>query len=192
MLLLATTLMLGHATTAVPSANAHAQTPGVSRTHTQRERHHTSNLVGFKAGSLSIWRPEADGGGQYVPAWLFGVSYERTLVEHWLELEVTVPVAVTVAPGAEQEILLPIDIHLKKPFELSPTVTAYLAAGPAFDVTIRPKLGSVYFGASFAAGLYWWFAPTVGVDLQGGYNVVAENGRAMQELIVQAGPVFRF
>ena len=153
-------------------------------------RHHAEhpNVLGVRVGFLSRLEPE-DRQLTYEPGAFFGLSYERTLIHEWLEFEVSAPVAVLF--GEQTGLALPIDVHLKKPFHPVGWASPYLAVGPTFDVNLRPER-AVYFGASFAAGTYLWPTPRIGVDIEFDYNIVAEDGRAVHELLLATGPVFRF
>jgi len=166
---------------------------GTPLTEVQEEHpghHHAArpNLVGARVGFLSVL---ADKGElEYLPGLLIGVSYERTVIHEWLEIEASIPVAV-LFDGAQRLVALPIDLHFKKPFHPSPKVSPYVALGPAFDVLVAPEL-KVFFGGSLAVGTYVWPTPRVGIDIELDYNVVAEDRTAVHELLLAAGPVLRF
>jgi len=188
----ATRLLAALAVTATPWGHNAAAAPGaLSKVEEGHPGHHHAafpNLVGLRVGFVSLVE-SPQGGAEYSPGVLVGVSYERTLVHEWLELELTAPVAVAFAE--ERVVALPIDLHFKKPFHPSPHVSPYLAAGPAFDVQLRPQ-AAVLFGASVAIGTYVWPTRRVGIDIEVDYNVVAERGKAVHEFVVAAGPVVRF
>lgn len=163
----------------------------VSEAHPGHHHAEYPNLLGVRVGYLSILTPsegEGEGGVELRPAVFAGLSYERTLIHEWLELEVSVPLAVVFAE--DTELALPMDLHLKKPFHPSPRVSPYLALGPTVDLTVTPELRAA-FGASFAVGTYLWPTPRVGVDVELDYNLVAEAGRPVHELLFAVGPVFR-
>ncbi len=145
------------------------------------------NLLGFRVGYLSVWG-EKDGELEQASAFLAGVSYERTVIHEWLEIEVSVPLAVIFE---EETILaLPMDLHFKKPFHPVPQISPYLALGPAVDVEVSPQTRA-FFGGSFAVGTYVWPSTRVGLDLEVDYNVVAVDGRPAHEFLVAIGPVLR-
>ncbi len=145
------------------------------------------NVLGVRAGFLSVFDPGPDERGLY-PGFLAGISYERTLVHEWLELEISVPVAIVT--GEETVVGLPIDLHLKKPFHPSPRFSPYVALGPAFDIEVRPQR-RLAVGGSLAAGTYVWLSSQVGFDVELDYNLVALEGRPIHGAFVAAGMVFR-
>ena len=159
----------------------------VSEDHPGHHHAEYPNLIGVRAGLLSIFAtPEAE--LEYRPAFFVGLSYERTLIHNWLELEISVPVALIFE--AQTKVALPIDLHFKKPFHPSPRVSPYIALGPAFDFEVHPD-ARVFFGGSVAVGTYVWPSRRVGVDIEVDYNIVAEEGRPVHELLFAVGPVFR-
>lgn len=163
----------------------------LSEVHEDHPGHHHAaypNLFGVRVGYVSIIEP-AEEGAQYVPGFLAGVSYERTLIHEWLEMEASVPVAFGFSE--DTTIALPIDVHLKKPFHPSPRVSPYVALGPAFDLQIEPEL-RVLFGGSAAVGTYVWPSRRVGIDIEFDYNLVVDRGELVHELLLAVGPVFRF
>ena len=169
---------------------ATVQASPLSEVHEDHPGHHHAvypNLLGAKVGFLSVF--EDDEGTAYIPGFLGGVSYERTVVHEWLEIEVSVPVAVLFASD-KTLVAFPIDLHFKKPFHPSPRVSPYVALGPAFDVLVAPE-ARIYFGGSVAVGTYVWATRRVGIDIELDYNVVAERGRPVHELLLAVGPVFR-
>lgn len=169
------------AATATPFSEVHEEHPG---------HHHAAhpNLVGARVGFLSVL--EDDEGVAYIPGILVGLSYERTLVHEWLEVELSVPVAVLWGPD-HTLVALPMDLHFKKPFHPSPRWSPYVALGPAFDLLVAPDT-RIFFGASVAVGTYVWPTRRVGVDVEVDYNVISERGRPVHELLLAAGPVIRF
>lgn len=155
--------------------------------------HHADypNLIGFRVGYLSAFAAgegELEGQLEHSPALFAGLSYERMLIHNWLELELSVPVAVLFAE--QTTVALPIDLHFKKPFHPSPIVSPYVALGPAFDVEVYPD-ARVFFGGSLAVGTYVWPSRRVGIDIELDYNIVAEDGRPVHELLFAVGPVLR-
>ena len=144
------------------------------------------NLLGLKLGHLSMWEFEEDQ-RKYSQFSLAAGSYERVVIPGWLELELTVPVAVSLDESSS--ILFPIDLHLKKPFHPSAAFSPYVALGPAVDIRVRPEM-DLAFGVSMAIGTYWWTLSTLGVDLEIDYNVVTEAGSAGAFLAISDGPCF--
>ncbi|MEM6992177.1 MAG: hypothetical protein AAF721_16825 [Myxococcota bacterium] len=145
------------------------------------------NLVGARVGYLSVLESPQQR-VEYAPGILFGLSYERTVIHEWLELEIAAPVAFVFSE--ERIIALPIDVHFKKPFHPSPRVSPYVAVGPAFDVQIKPE-AAVFFGASIALGTYVWPASRVGLDIEVDFNLAAERWHPVDLPLVAVGPVFR-
>ena len=144
--------------------------------------------MGFRVGYQSVLS-RGEEGIEHGPGMLAGISYERTIIPRWLDLEIAVPVATTFAE--ETIVGVPVDIHVKKPFRVGPRLSPYLALGPAFDFQLLPEV-AVFFGGSFAVGAYFFPSPQVGVDFEFDYNVVAEDGTALHELLLMVGPVVRF
>ena len=58
------------------------------------------------------------------PGLYVGLSYERVVVHNYLEIEISVPLAV-LAEG-EGQLSMPVDLHFKLPFHPSPDVSPYL------------------------------------------------------------------
>lgn len=172
-------------------ASAHAPTP-VHTEHDAQAEHHptTRNLLGVRIGYLHA-AFNRDGSLVRIPGILAGLSYERTLIPRWLEIEISAPVAVLL----EEEhtiVAVPIDVHFKKPFHLSPRVTPYVGIGPALDIEVAPEV-KVFYGGSLAVGGYVWFNDSVGLDVEADYNLVVKDDRTLgQELFLAAGPVVRF
>lgn len=154
-------------------------------------RHHAYHpwLFGTKAGPLTVVAPEtADRERETFVAGVAGVFLERTLIHSWLEIEVSVPIAV--GSGEKAPLFVPLDLHLKKPFHPSPRASPYVAVGPTMDILIRPER-RVFAGVSLAAGTYVWFSERIGMDLEVDYNVVVEGGAPVHELLFALGPVVR-
>lgn len=172
-------------------ANAHEPTPVHTEADADAEHHpSTRNLIGARIGYLHA-AVNRDGALVRIPGFLAGLSYERTLVPRWLEVEISVPVAVLL----EEEhtvVAIPIDVHFKKPFHLTRRVTPYVGIGPALDVEVAPEV-KVFYGGSLAVGGYVWFSDSVGLDVEADYNLVVKTDRTLgQELFLAAGPVVRF
>ena len=151
-------------------------------------QHHAEfpNLVGVRAGYVAVKDSDEDRVVSFIYA---GVGYERTLVHRFLELEISVPVAI--APGPELEVGMPIDVHLKIPFHPSDRVSSYIALGPSVDLVVVPEL-EVMAGGSIAAGTYIWFSSRVGIDVEIDYNLVFGRGHLAHEGLLATGPVLRF
>jgi hypothetical protein len=147
------------------------------------------NLIGAKAGSMTVFEPIEEGGVEPFPALVVGLFYERTLIHNWLELEISVPLGVGFAEKTFYYI--PTDIHLKKPFHPSPKLAPYIAVGPAFDWILTPSM-KLLFGGSFALGSYVWPKDGLGIDIEFDYNVVATRHGPAHEFIFAAGPAYRF
>lgn len=160
--------------------------------HDAEAEHHpaTRNLLGVRIGYLHA-AVNRDGHLIRIPGLLAGLSYERTLIPRWLEIEISAPVAVLL----EEEhtiVAVPIDVHFKKPFHVSRRLTPYVGIGPALDIEVAPDV-KVFYGGSLAVGGYIWFNDSVGLDVEADYNLVVKTDRTLgQELFLAAGPVVRF
>ena len=96
--------------------NGHAQK------HFHRSPHldETANITGFKAGPVAQFTQ----GKGYIGGGI-SVYYERNLIAGWLEIEPAIAVF-----WVEDEIVVPIEVLLKKPFHVNHVVNPY--AGFAF------------------------------------------------------------
>ncbi len=175
------------------ASEADAQEPTSVHTEQADEGEHhpsTRNLLGVRIGYLHA-AFNRDGSLVRIPGILAGLSYERTIVPRWLEIEISAPVAVLLE-DEHTIVAVPIDVHFKKPFHLSPRVTPYVGIGPALDIEVAPEL-KLFYGGSLAVGTYVWFNDSVGLDVEADYNLVVKDDQTLgQELFLAAGPVVRF
>lgn len=153
-------------------------------THGSPHTEHSTWLLGAKAVQLSLFPASGDtffGAGA-------GIFAERTVIPGWLEAEVSVSV---VRVAEEDAWVIPIDLLLKKPFELG-AFCPYGAIGPTLSVVNRAEQGTrAFLGVAVVAGFYLWFGRAIGLDVEIDYAVVAENG-VQHELTVAGGPTLRF
>ncbi|MEM6295477.1 MAG: hypothetical protein AAGA54_29655 [Myxococcota bacterium] len=187
MLVPVATLVFGTLLLSDPPESAEGDGEGEG-THPGQHHADHPNVVGLRIGYLGVIEPGSEE-TETRSALFIGLSYERTVIHEWLEVELSTPVAISF--DDDPLLSFPIDVHLKKPFHPAPWVSPYVAVGPTFDVTIRPET-AVFFGGSFAVGTYIWPSSRVGIDVELDYNIVAEDGRAIHEVLFAAGPVLRF
>lgn len=113
------------------------------------------------------------------------VGLERVLVPGWLEAELSV----LVAPGPGG-LTLPIDLVLKKPFELSSSVEAFVGLGLATEWFEAGEQATAY-GAASQLGMYYWFDPHFGLAFEGEYNLLLHPETA-HEFVLASGAAIRF
>ena len=166
-------------------ATASANDAMAHRSHRHAEY---PNLVGFRVGYLGLSEP-FEGEREFASFVFFGLSYERTVIHEWLEIEVSVPLAVGLSNA--DAATMPMDLHFKIPFHPSPFWSPYVAVGPSVDVVLKPET-EVFFGVSFAIGTYLWLSPQAGIDIEVDYNVLFNGGEQIREFLFAIGPVYRF
>lgn len=113
------------------------------------------------------------------------LSYERSLIPGWLELEATV----LFAPG-EGGLTLPVDLLLKKPFELSEHVGLFVGLGLATEWFEAGERESAY-GLGTQAGGQYWLTPQYGIVLEGEYNLLLQP-ETVHEVVLATGGALRF
>lgn len=143
------------------------------------------NLMGSKFGYISLFSP-AEGQYEHMSLGYAGLFYERSVIHGWLEIELTV----AAAAGAE-ELAMPVDLYLKKPFHPSPRVTPYVGAGPHLDVVLHPER-TVLGGACVTVGSYIWFSMRWGIDIDLDYAVAANREVIIHDVLLAIGPTARF
>ena len=144
---------------------------------------HYHNLFGVRAiGVAAFEQGERDA----TPEGGFGLAYERTLIQRWLELEVS-----TNALFAEDGVVLPLDIVFKKPFHVSHRFDPFLGLG----AVVAFGVGEERFGAPGAiasGGMYVWASPRWGASFELDFAAVREPHAWLYELEFAMGPVLRF
>lgn len=113
------------------------------------------------------------------------LSYERELIAGWLEGEVSV----LLAPG-QGGLTLPVDILLKKPFELSPSTEVFVGLGLASEWFEAGERETGY-GIGTQAGGQYCLAPRLAVAVEAEYNLLLHPDTA-HEVVIPAGGAFRF
>jgi hypothetical protein len=113
------------------------------------------------------------------------LSYERVIIPGWLEGEVSV----LFAPG-EGGLTLPVDLLLKKPFELSEQLGLFVGLGLATEWFEAGERETAY-GLGTQVGGQYWIEPQWAVALEGEYNILVHPETA-HEVVVAAGLAFRF
>lgn len=147
----------------------------------ERMPHEWENLVGLKFIGLAGF---AEGDVDYSLG--FGVLIEHTLIERWLEIELSSNIFV----GPEGPVL-PVDVFLKKPFHLGRVVDPFIGLGPVFALVWSDN-PYVAPGFGLTGGSNFWFRERLGFLVELDYVVSIEREYAVQELEVSFGPLYRF
>jgi hypothetical protein len=113
------------------------------------------------------------------------IGLERALLPGWLNVELTV----LIAPGTGG-LTLPIDLVLKKPFELSRNLEGFIGLGLATEWFEAGEQAMAY-GAASQLGAYYWLEPHIGLAFEGEYNLVVHPETA-HEFVLASGAAFRF
>jgi hypothetical protein len=154
--------------------------------HASPHLEHTTWILGAKLVQFNAWNPgDGESPNQTVTGVGGGLLIERTVVEGWLEVELSASGVVT-----GEGVAVPIDVLLKKSFEFG-RLNPYLGLGPSISIDIVDGEAEVSPGCAFAVGSYIWITDHVGMDIDLDYALVSNHGVA-QELTVSLGPVVRF
>ena len=157
---------------------AHAQK------HFHRSPHldETANITGFKAGPVAQFTQ----GKGYIGGGI-SVYYERNLIAGWLEIEPAIAVF-----WVEDEIVVPIEVLLKKPFHANHVINPYAGFGPELALIFAPHGNRARFGLKFVGGSYFWFREGPwGVDLEIAYVLLFDD-HTVHEFALETGFAFRF
>jgi hypothetical protein len=177
-------------------AEAHAE-HGVASEHEPHDEGH--NVISLKLAGLELVVPDVEGGGTVTPEGGEGseeesevlrrvgvsIGIERVLIPGWLDVEMSV----LFAPGSSG-LTLPIDLVLKKPFEIGQHVEACIGAGLATEWYEDGK-AEIAYGLSTQLGGYYWIDPHWAVVLDGEYNLLLHPETA-HELVLASGVAVRF
>lgn len=159
------------------------------------------NVLSLKLAGLEIVVPGVESGGPVTSAEeevaedgeetevlrRVGISLgvERVLIPGWLDAELSV----LFAPGPNG-LTLPIDLVLKKPFELTRELEACIGAGLATEWFEDGEAETAY-GISTQLGGYYWVDPHVAIVLDGEYNLLLHPETA-HEFVIASGAALRF
>lgn len=159
---------------------------GAESIHASPHLEHTSWLLGAKLVHFNAWNPgHGDEPNETAGGFGGGVMVERTVIEGWLEVELSVA-----AVSTDEGTAVPIDVLFKKSFELG-RFNPYVGVGPSISIDIADGEAHAAAGGAIAAGTYVWFSDHVGLDVDIDYALVSNHGVA-QELAFSLGPVIRF
>lgn len=150
------------------------------------------NVIGVKFLALNAFH---DGHAQGHLG--LGLSYERSVIEHLLEVEVSASVL--------PETAVPIDILLKVPVHVGESIVLFAGIGPLIAIDLKKHddhddhdghdearahtaaaasedhdESRLHFGVASALGAYYWFSKTFGLLAQANLNVVAEDGAVFE------------
>lgn|GEM_PF-1302233 len=154
--------------------------------HASPHLEHTTWIVGARLVQFNAWNPgDGESPSETVNGVGGGLFIERTILDGWLELELS---AAGVATG--DGTVVPVDVLFKKSFEFG-RVNPYVAIGPTISIDVVGGEAETSAGCAFALGSYVWLSEHVGVDVDIDYALVSKH-RTGQELTVSLGPVLRF
>lgn len=196
----AMSLLAGSCFAALPtqaSAAGPKDAHGIADELDEHEEGH--NVISLKLAGLELIVPGVEGGGPITSEEdeggeaesevlrRVGVSLgiERVLIPGWLDAEMSV----LFAPGPNG-LTLPIDLVLKKPFELGRHVEACIGAGLATE-WYEDGQAEVAYGLSTQLGGYYWIDSHWAVVLDGEYNLLLHPETA-HELVLASGAAVRF
>lgn len=117
-------------------------------------------FAGLKSSSVTTGAGTHVGGGGFVE---YAVDHE------WLEVELSVQ-----AFGEHGDVLLPVEMVLKKPFHLTDAVHPFVGAGPMVAVLFAGE-NAAHFGGLVTGGTYVWFSDHLGLLAAGTYGVVSDR-----------------
>jgi hypothetical protein len=168
--------------------------------HEEHDEGH--NVISLKLAGLELVVPGVEGGGpitgeegaageeeegesEVLRRVGVSIGIERVLIPGWLDAELSV----LFAPGPNG-LTLPIDLVLKKPFELSQHFEACIGAGLATEWYEDGRAETAY-GLSTQLGGYYWVDPHWAVVLDGEYNLLLHPETA-HEFVLASGAAVRF
>lgn len=136
-------------------------------------------VVGVRGVQVAQSHGEASSLGSGV-----GAFYERSV--GWVELELAVT-----GEQVEDHRALPMEVMLKLPVELAPTVAAFVGVGPSLTIASGEHGAESHLGVMGAVGMNLWPSEHWGIDIEIDYTryLDAEGGRAVG---LAAGPMARF
>ncbi|HTV17127.1 MAG TPA: hypothetical protein VMG12_00610 [Polyangiaceae bacterium] len=195
-------LAVAAATLAAPSAAFAASALDEHEHGDEHEEDVGSNVLSLKLAGLEILSPASEesggpvrgeeaeaeeGEGEEHVLGRVGVSIgvERVIVPGWLEAEVSV----LIAPG-EGGITLPIDLVIKKPFEFSHELEAFIGVGLATS-WLKAGESETAYGAASQAGVYYWMDKHFALAFEGEYNLLL-SPETEHEFVLASGGAFRF
>lgn len=113
-----------------------------------------------------------------------GIFAEYTVVPNWLAIELDVRL-LAAHEGTEFGGELPIDLLLKKPFELSEMLEAYIGIG----ATVVPNLhgGDHNAGIASVVGGYYWLSDHFALNAELDYNLLLAAPVVVQEVGASIG-----
>jgi hypothetical protein len=194
LLVLAGSMGLAAPALAADAADEHA---ALAEKSSAEEGGELVNLVAVKLAYLHIDIPgedaeaaegsegEAGAEGEVLQRAGVAISYERVLIPGWLEAEITA----LFAPG-EGGLTLPVDLVLKKPFELTHEWEAFVGLGLATEWFEAGEQETAY-GLGTQLGGHYWLDEHFAIELEGEYNLLLHPETA-HEVVVAAGGAFRF
>ncbi len=116
------------------------------------------------------------------------VAFERALVPHVLEVELSAALLFG------EHAVVPVDLILKAPIHLSEVVQGYIGAGPLVVIPlgeVEGEEGGLHFGGIGSVGSYFWLWGDSGLMAELDVALVSE-AVLVTEIEVALGAVFRF
>ena len=172
---------------------------GVAGEHEEHDDGH--NVISLKLAGLEIVVPGTEGGGpvtaeegseggeeegdEVLRRVGVAIGIERVLIPGWLDVEMSL----LFAPGPNG-LTLPIDLVLKKPFEITHDLELCVGAGLATEWFEDGEAETAY-GVSTQLGGYYWVDPHWAIVLDGEYNLLLHPETA-HEFVLASGAAVRF
>jgi hypothetical protein len=109
------------------------------------------------------------------------VAFEVTPIEHWLEVEVGIA-----ALRADRGWEVPIDVLVKKPWQITPTFEFMAGVGPELVHATGPDKGT-FWGVALVADFMVWPRKNVGWYVEPGYETTFRDHRTHGGVAIAAG-----
>ena len=151
---------------------------GLNRSPHTEDTEQVVGILGIQSSEFENGKTGFGGG--------FGVFYEPTIIEGWLEIELNPSLL-----WAEGDHVVAVDMLLKKPFFVHDVINPYVGFGPAVVITIGEEETKSRFGLTAAVGSYFWPWEHFGLDSDLVYTAQLTRN-VIHELTFQFGPVARF
>lgn len=159
---------------AEPHEGAHAEAPGGAE-----EPSRAFVFGGF--GTAVIELPSTGGSDSHFGG---GVFAELPILHHMFEVELA---GALLANHGYVDV--PVDLVLKKPFELDCGLVPFVGIGPAMVASTVPD-SSVHFGGTGVVGSYYWFTPQMGVLASASYTALSDSGTLVSEIGFKVGVAY--
>lgn len=115
-----------------------------------------------------------------------GPFFEVVVVPRWLEAELGFMLL-----SSSHGTIMPIDLLAKIPVHISHSVHGYFGVGPTVVISFAEPDATAHIGLASLLGATFLLSPRWGILVEGGYNMVVEQGSTVHELAVNSGVVLR-